>query len=1331
MSPIHSVSPIVNHQPRPEKSELTIHSEVHTWSSPAFLKRKRSVDPSFGKGFNPFNDNDEDFEDTEKKRSRYSRPSAQWRFAERAPSPEKDITDNPQVTALSDLEPDIARSPIADQSPLYVGDETILNIENSTSSPPRIPFQAEPTQTLETEDLQPEVGTDIQEDHNSPYQEQLDEVVLEKPAVEEISQIGVSELRSQVTDESTQTKAEYSQTGVSSRSSEPPLHIDTTIATPQLTNVDEINADFQPPDSPRLRPLPSPDLPMVSPFLSRKGKSQYFEDSNFDTVSSEQSNQHASNEASRESLVSEYENGSDHISGPEPSYQPSFFPSNQQGLRSIEEELALSEAGDMSLLKTDEITEMPDLNEPLEMPLPSKDSQNGEMDYQVEAQIQGKHIFPERTSNDEHHPDTLDFNEVAYSPRQSPSNSGVLFNDQRGHAEADEGLSETSNTNHKHAPQFQDDVVSSSNRQSQISGETTDERAVGNQNTPADSVDETLEELDVKPYNAQTEDIQSNQNSQRMVGIFIEPYVHGSSALIDIVESDENVTENKLDQEVHELIKQEEEDESTHKEYKETEEEADHNMDEEDEERPGEDDHDRDDKSNHSGTLSVEKAATIDQGNQFEIIDLESSDVEDVESNDDELRELAERAIRASELGYVRIPETDSSRAARRRTPEEVNHTMHSIGLRGHNQDGLEEDGDRFLHPTIEPSLDDTNSRTVILDRVGDHISEEPKQGQMSAIFYPETALKDDPQGIQPLPTLPEVVLRMESPRSDKATPALKESRQTPKPSPKQALLNYSDGSRSVTPNRRVPGTRRTEDIDYDSLLDYCPPFSTLSASNLKALQTDWASNNPLDLSNDSDRYMLHEVEVVLASTLRLTCATYLCSKRRIFEACLRAFENGKDFRKTDAQHACKIDVNKASKLWAVYDKVGWFSRAYFEQYLSPLAEAVQASQEENPLVTEAIQDSEDSVLDPSLRSQISSPEATLPIEEFTRKSESESTPIEPKHAMLTPKLAEAQVDGTQDLPTLDQSSNISTIERLKSLRTSTRNHSHLNGSTSTTMNQWFTPTKSGRSTSTSEYEIDSEETSNESSDYDTGHLQEIHRESLPPADSPETEYPFTEVSDTTISKGPLSGGFRTALSYYISLSTASEYFDTKIDTVAIVVSSTNPVRATSGPRDFYQTMYLTDTSTLSRPKLSTAQIFRPSKDALPLIQSGDAILLRDFKIQAQNRGFMLLSTDSSAWAVFRQGEDVQIRGPPVELGVEEKEFAKGLRRWWDNLKEGGRDEVKRLVPKPPTKEKRKAKAPKAKDNTAGRHGTRSRTTVTNRPLVHELRDGTTWKDEL
>lgn len=158
--------------------------------------------------------------------------------------------------------------------------------------------------------------------------------------------------------------------------------------------------------------------------------------------------------------------------------------------------------------------------------------------------------------------------------------------------------------------------------------------------------------------------------------------------------------------------------------------------------------------------------------------------------------------------------------------------------------------------------------------------------------------------------------------------------KRTPKTSPRDQLLELSDVGRSATPEVRVTGQKRPEDVDYSVLPDFCPPLSTLPVGNPKILKTDWASNNPLNLSNDPDRHMLHEAEINLASTLRLSCATYLCSKRRIFEGRVKAFRIGREFRKTDAQQACKIDVNKASKLWMAYDKVGWFNKALFEQYL-------------------------------------------------------------------------------------------------------------------------------------------------------------------------------------------------------------------------------------------------------------------------------------------------------------------------------------------------------------------------------------------------------------
>ncbi len=159
-------------------------------------------------------------------------------------------------------------------------------------------------------------------------------------------------------------------------------------------------------------------------------------------------------------------------------------------------------------------------------------------------------------------------------------------------------------------------------------------------------------------------------------------------------------------------------------------------------------------------------------------------------------------------------------------------------------------------------------------------------------------------------------------------------AKRTPKASPKIKLLADTADGRQATPEVRAPGTKRPEDTDYGSLPDYSPPLSTLPKNNPKSLKADWPSSNLLNLSNDPDSHRLHEAELNLASTLRLSCATYLCSKRRIFEGRLNALRIDKEFRKTDAQQACKIDVNKASKLWTAYDKVGWFDQRYFTHLL-------------------------------------------------------------------------------------------------------------------------------------------------------------------------------------------------------------------------------------------------------------------------------------------------------------------------------------------------------------------------------------------------------------
>lgn len=184
-------------------------------------------------------------------------------------------------------------------------------------------------------------------------------------------------------------------------------------------------------------------------------------------------------------------------------------------------------------------------------------------------------------------------------------------------------------------------------------------------------------------------------------------------------------------------------------------------------------------------------------------------------------------------------------------------------------------------------------------------------------------ALESKLKRIAPAPTKRAVASHQRVQR----TPRVK---RTPRSTPKSKALDSFDVSTPNTKAPRVLGTNR-DDTDYNSLEDLSPPISTLGG-NMRALKADW-KGQMLDLNDDPDRHMLNSAELNLAATLRLSCATYLCSKRRIFEARVRALSVGKEFRKTDAQQACKIDVNKASKLWTAYERVGWFKPEHFRQY--------------------------------------------------------------------------------------------------------------------------------------------------------------------------------------------------------------------------------------------------------------------------------------------------------------------------------------------------------------------------------------------------------------
>jgi hypothetical protein len=173
------------------------------------------------------------------------------------------------------------------------------------------------------------------------------------------------------------------------------------------------------------------------------------------------------------------------------------------------------------------------------------------------------------------------------------------------------------------------------------------------------------------------------------------------------------------------------------------------------------------------------------------------------------------------------------------------------------------------------------------------------------------------------------------------------------------------------------------------------------------------------------------------------------------------------------------------------------------------------------------------------------------------------------------------------------------------------------------------------------------------------------------------------------------ASGIATEHTYFTKLASLEKRVneqDSAVDVLAIVADSTKePGRAKGGPRDYYTIFKIMDPSIPTSSPIRV-EVFRPWKAVLPAADVGDVILLRGFVVKSRKRQPYLLSTDSSAWCVWRFAEhtddvgnvvvreadksvrtrrmshiDVreEVKGPPVEYGSAEKEEARKLRDWW------------------------------------------------------------------
>ncbi|KAL3422933.1 hypothetical protein PVAG01_04680 [Phlyctema vagabunda] len=159
-----------------------------------------------------------------------------------------------------------------------------------------------------------------------------------------------------------------------------------------------------------------------------------------------------------------------------------------------------------------------------------------------------------------------------------------------------------------------------------------------------------------------------------------------------------------------------------------------------------------------------------------------------------------------------------------------------------------------------------------------------------------------------------------------------------------------------------------------------------------------------------------------------------------------------------------------------------------------------------------------------------------------------------------------------------------------------------------------------------------------------------------------------------------LTKALRTELSEFTSLKLIRYHMNKKIDVLAIATTATpEPQRAKGGPRHYQISFNVTD-PLIGPSHVTEVQVFRPYKDALPIIKAGDGVLLRNFQVLSIKGGFALRSeqNESSSWAVYKDDGSVEVRGPPVEHGDGEKEHIATLKGWYAGLDTVARAKVAR-----------------------------------------------------
>ncbi|KAG0633197.1 hypothetical protein HOY80DRAFT_1141601 [Tuber brumale] len=173
---------------------------------------------------------------------------------------------------------------------------------------------------------------------------------------------------------------------------------------------------------------------------------------------------------------------------------------------------------------------------------------------------------------------------------------------------------------------------------------------------------------------------------------------------------------------------------------------------------------------------------------------------------------------------------------------------------------------------------------------------------------------------------------------------------------------------------------------------------------------------------------------------------------------------------------------------------------------------------------------------------------------------------------------------------------------------------------------------------------------------------------------NPETIAESDQGGQQSDSASEFESGVTTNLSDFPAL--CSLTWGALVDIIGVIARRKPIQRAKGGQKDFYISMRLVDSST---PYGIAATALRPHKEALPIVEVGDVVLLREFKISSVKRSLVATSTSNSAWAVWKNlGKEraAVVSGPPVEYGPEEEKYVEGIGKWYGSLDAGTREDL-------------------------------------------------------